>query len=132
MLLTRYILWRGLYTLNLDDGTSLAISLVLFLAETYGFVQFLLFSFQAWSPTDRTPPPVESYPSVDIMVTVVDEPLYVLRRTLMGCLAQDYPKDLLTIYVLDDGQNQDMRSLAAELGFRICLGRIDRMLRPGT
>lgn len=116
LLFTRYMLWRALYTLNFDDALSAGISLVLFLAETYGFVQFLFFSYQAWSPTDRQSPPVETYPSVDIMVTVVDEPLYILKRTLLGCMAQDYPDDLLEIYVLDDGQRQEVRSLAAELG----------------
>ena len=115
VLFTRYMLWRLLYTLNLDDGLSIGISLTLFLAETYGYFQLLLFSYQAWSPTDRQSPPIETYPSVDIMVTVVDEPLYILKRTLIGCLALDYPKDLLEIYVLDDGQRQEVKSLATEL-----------------
>ena len=48
-----------------------AISVTLLLAETYGFVQFLFFSYQAWSPTERTSPPIERYPSVDIMVPLV-------------------------------------------------------------
>ena len=122
---TRYMLWRGLYTLNLDNGLSLGISLALYLAETYGFLQFLFFSYQAWSPTERQSPPIETYPSVDIMVTVVDEPLYILKRTLIGCLAQDYPKGLVNSYVLDDGQRQEVSSLAAELGVSY-LTRTDR------
>lgn len=116
LLFARYMLWRGLYTLNLDSGWTMAVSLVLFLAEVYGFVQLLLFSYQAWSPTERRPEPIKTYPSVDIMVTVVDEPLYVLRRTLMGCRAQNYPSDRLEIYVLDDGKRPDVKSLADELG----------------
>lgn len=124
-LYTRYMLWRGAYTLNLDDGLALGISTVLLLAETYGFVQFLFFSYQAWSPSDRRSPPIESYPSVDIMITVVDEPLYILKRTLIGCLAQDYPPDLLEVYVLDDGQRPEARALAAELEVSY-LSRTDR------
>ena len=116
LLLSRYMLWRGLYTLNLEDGLSSAISVILLLAETYGFVQFLFFSFQAWSPTDRKPPPVDDHPSVDIMVPLVDEPIYILRRTLIGCLAQRYPADRLNIFVLDDGQRPEVRALADELG----------------
>ncbi len=116
VLFTRYMLWRVLYTLNLDDGLSIGISLAVFLAEVYGYSQLLLFSYQAWSPTERQSPPIEIFPSVDIMVTVVDEPLYILKRTLIGCLAQDYPKELLKIYVLDDGQRQEVSSLATELG----------------
>ena len=116
VLFTRYMLWRVLYTLNLDDGLSIGISLAVFLAEVYGYSQLLLFSYQAWSPTERQSPPIEIFPSVDIMVTVVDEPLYILKRTLIGCLALDYPKDLLEIYVLDDGQRQEVSLLATELG----------------
>ena len=115
-LMARYMLWRGLYTINSDDRLSLGISLVLILAEVYGFVQSLFFAHQAWGPTDRQSPPIESYPSVDIMVTVVDEPLYILKRTLIGCLAQDYPKDLLEVYVLDDGHRPEVKSMAADLG----------------
>ena len=116
ILATRYMLWRALYTLNLDDGLSIGISLTLFLAEIYGFNQLLLFTFQAWSPTNRQSPEIHTYPTVDIMVTVVDEPLYILKRTLIGCLYQDYPKDRLKIYVLDDGQRSEVRALATELG----------------
>ena len=116
VLTTRYILWRALYTLNLEDNLSIGISLTLFLAEFYGFTQLLLSTFQSWSPTDRQSPEIERYPTVDIMVTVVDEPLYILKRTLIGCLYQDYPKDRLKIYVLDDGQRSEVRALATELG----------------
>ncbi|MBW2724424.1 MAG: glycosyltransferase [Deltaproteobacteria bacterium] len=116
VLFTRYMIWRALYTLNLDDGLTIGISLTVYLAEAYGYVQLLLFSYQAWSPTERTSPPIETHPSVDIMVTVVDEPLYILKRTLIACLSLDYPKDLLEIYVLDDGGRPEVSSLAAELG----------------
>lgn len=116
LLSSRYMLWRALYTLNFDDGWGMGVSLTLFLAEIYGFVQLLLFSYQAWSPTDRESPPITAYPTVDIMVTVVDEPLYVLKRTLIGCLALRYPSDRLAIYVLDDGHRPEVNSLANELG----------------
>ena len=124
-LFARYMLWRALFTLNLEDGLSTAISVTLLLAETYGFVQFLFFSYQAWSPTERTSPPIERYPSVDIMVPLVDEPLYILKRTLMGCLAQRYPEGLVEVYVLDDGRRPEVRALADELGVSY-LSREDR------
>lgn len=116
LLACRYMLWRALYTLNLESGVGFGISLTLLLAESYGFVQLLLFSYQVWSTTDRRPPPLERHPRVDMLVPVVDEPLYVLERTLLGCLAQDYPEDRLEIHVLDDGPREEVRALAAELG----------------
>ncbi|WP_145976479.1 glycosyltransferase family 2 protein [Nitrospira moscoviensis] len=116
LLYGRYILWRLLYTLPTDDLPSLLVGGAVFLAELYGFFQFCFFTFQSWSPTDRRPAPITRYPTVDIMVTVVDEPLTLLRHTLLGCLAQAYPADKFRIHVLDDGHRADAQRLAAALG----------------
>jgi len=114
-LYARYLLWRGLYTLNTGDWESLLVSGTVYTAEAYAFVQILLFAYHAWSPLERQPVPLRCYPSVDIFVTVVDEPLGILRRTLIGCVNQDYPKDHYQVYVLDDGQRDEIKTLAASL-----------------
>jgi cellulose synthase (UDP-forming) len=114
-LYARYLLWRGLYTLNTGDWTSLLVSWTVYTAEAYAFVQILLFAYHAWSPLERQPVPLCRYPIVDIFVTVVDEPLSILRRTLIGCVNQDYPKDRYLVHVLDDGQRNEIRALAASL-----------------
>ena len=114
-LYARYLLWRGLYTLNTDDWASLLVSWTVYAAEAYAFVQILLFAYHAWSPLERQPVPLRRYPNVDIFVTVVDEPLCILRRTLIGCVNQDYPKDRYRVHVLDDGQRDEIKDLAASL-----------------
>ncbi|MBI3807122.1 MAG: glycosyltransferase [Nitrospirae bacterium] len=114
-LYARYLLWRGLYTLNTDDWVSLLASWTVYTAEAYAFVQILLFAYHAWSPLERQPVPLCRYPHVDIFVTVVDEPLSILRRTLIGCVNQDYPKDRYLVHVLDDGQRDEIKTLAASL-----------------
>jgi len=114
-LYARYLLWRGLYTLNTDDWASLLVSWTVYTAEAYAFVQILLFAYHAWSPLERQPVPLRRYPNVDIFVTVVDEPLCILRRTLIGCVNQEYPKDCYRVYVLDDGQRDEIKTLAASL-----------------
>ena len=114
-LYARYLLWRGLYTLNTGDWASLLLSWTVYTAEAYAFVQILLFAYHAWSPLERQPVPLCRYPIVDIFVTVVDEPLSILRRTLIGCVNQDYPKDRYRVHVLDDGQRDEIRALAASL-----------------
>lgn len=115
-LYARYMVWRLLYTIPTDDPASMALGSVVYLAELYGLCQFCFFSYQSWSPTERTPAPITTYPTVDIMVTVVDEPLTILRQTLLSCLAQEYPRDRFTVYVLDDGHRDEARQLAASLG----------------
>jgi len=112
----RYIVWRALYTLPTEDPGSMIVGGIVYLAELYGLCQFCFFTYQSWSPTDRPPAPITNYPTVDIMVTVVDEPLSLLRQTLVGCLSQEYPKDRFTVYVLDDGHRLEAKRLAITLG----------------
>ncbi len=114
-LYARYMLWRLLYTIPTDDPASMVLGSVVYLAELYGLCQFCFFTYQSWSPTERTPAPITTYPTVDIMVTVVDEPLSILRQTLISCLAQKYPRDRFTVYVLDDGHRDEARQLASSL-----------------
>jgi len=114
-LYARYMVWRLLYTIPTDDPASMVLGSVVYLAELYGLCQFCFFTYQSWSPTERTPAPITTYPTVDIMVTVVDEPLSILRQTLIGCLAQEYPRDRYTVYVLDDGHRDEVQQLASSL-----------------
>ena len=114
-LYARYLVWRGLYTLNTSDWASLLMSWTVYTAEAYAFVQILLLAYHAWSPLERQPVPLRSYPIVDIFVTVVDEPLSILRRTLIGCVNQAYPKDRYRVHVLDDGQRDEIKTLAVSL-----------------
>jgi hypothetical protein len=61
-LYARYLLWRGLYTLNTEDWASLLISWMVLLAEAYGLVQFIFFTFPAWAPLQHEPPPSGGIP----------------------------------------------------------------------
>lgn len=114
-LYARYLLWRGVYTLNTGDWVSWALSWSVYTAEAFAFVQVALLAYHAWSPLERQPVPLKTYPMVDIFVTVVDEPLSILRRTLIGCMNQEYPKDRYRVYVLDDGQRPEAKALADSL-----------------
>ncbi|MBH0192273.1 MAG: glycosyltransferase, partial [Nitrospira sp.] len=115
-LYARYMIWRALYTLPTDDISSMAVGGIVYLAEVYGFCQYCFFAFQSSSLTDRQPPPLTAYPTVDILVTVVDEPLPLLKQTLLGCMSQEYPHDRFKVYVLDDGHRAEAKQLAASLG----------------
>lgn len=123
----RYMVWRGLYTVPDQTLATMVVGWTLVLAELYGLFQYGFFAYQVWSPLDRTAPPMTSIPTVDMMVTVVHEPLDILKRTLVGCLHQEYPKDRFRVYVLDDGHRDEVRELAASLGCAY-LQRPDRSL----
>jgi cellulose synthase (UDP-forming) len=112
----RYLLWRGLFTLDTATSVGIAVTGTLFIAELYGLLQNLFFYYQARSSHRRTPPEPARYPTVDIFVPIVNEPLVILKRTLIGCLAQDYPEGKVFIHVLDDGGRDEVRELSREMG----------------
>ncbi len=126
LLYARYLAWRGLYTLNSDDWVSLFVSGMVYAAEMYAFIQVMLFAYHAWDPLERKSVPLTGYPTVDIFVPIVQEPLDILRRTVIGCIHQDYPKDRYRVYVLDDGHRDEVRHLATSLGCGY-IQRVDRL-----
>lgn len=114
----RYLYWRAAYTFNTEDSWATGISLILFVAEIYGFLSVLLFYLQVAKPTDRsaTPPSEAQLPTVDIFVTIYNESLDILYQTLVGCMAIDYPAGFKRVYALDDGQRDEVKRLAERLG----------------
>ncbi len=114
----RYLYWRVTGTLALDSFGNSAASLMLLGAELYafsmmfgGYFQTAVMRRRSVIPLDMAP---ELLPSVDVFVPTYNEPVGVLRRTLVGCAAMDYPDKL--VWVLDDGRREEVRHLAAELG----------------
>jgi cellulose synthase (UDP-forming) len=126
LLYGQYIAWRGLYTLNTDAWDATLISWIVYLAEAYGFAQVSFFAFQIWRTPEWQVPAIRTYRTVDILVPVVNEPLHILRRTLVSCLHQQYPKEKYRVHVLDDGHREDVQHLANILGCHY-LRRSDRM-----
>jgi len=116
----RYLYWRWVYTFNTQDSWSSAVSMILYLAEVYGFLSVLLFYLQVGRPTDRSaaPPNDSELPGVDVFITTLNESPDLIYRTLVGCVAMDYPADRKTIYLLDDGNRPEVKRLAERLGCR--------------
>jgi len=119
----RYILWRSLSTLNLSDPRNGVFSLGLFLLEMLMLVSGTIQLFLMLRVKDRRREATENaiavlegryLPSVDIMIPTYNEPEFILRRTIIGCQAIDYPNK--RIYLLDDTRRPEIRELAAELG----------------
>ncbi|NKB17158.1 MAG: cellulose synthase catalytic subunit, partial [Pseudanabaena sp. CRU_2_10] len=53
-------------------------------------------------------------PSVDVLIPTYNEPVFILKRTIMGCQAMEYGNK--KIYVLDDTHRAEVQELAAALG----------------
>ncbi|MGP3590680.1 UDP-forming cellulose synthase catalytic subunit [Vagococcus sp. WN89Y] len=116
----RYIWWRYTSTLNWDDPVSLVCGLVLLFAETYAWVVLVLGYFQVVWPLNRQPVPLPKdmslWPTVDIFVPTYNEDLNVVKNTIYASLGIDWPKDKLTIWILDDGGREEFRAFAKKVG----------------
>ncbi len=114
----RYLHWRATETLNFQSAAHSAISILLLLAEFYGFISLFLFFVQSLRPVQYRSVPMEDadLPTVDILVTIFDEPASILYKTLVCCQALDYPREKFTVYVLDDGARPSIKAMAEKLG----------------
>ena len=103
----RYFFWRTFTTIEYADPFSFTAAILLYAAEVYGLIIFMLGAFVNISPLKRKPAPMpenpDDYPSVDIMVPSYNEDIKLLEITLIAATQVDYPRDKLNVYLLDDG-----------------------------
>ncbi len=119
----RYIAWRSLATLNLADPLNGVFSLGLFGLEMLMLASGIIQLFLMLRVKDRRREANRNadavlegafIPSVAIFVPTYNEPVFILRRTIIGCQALDYPHK--QVYLLDDTCRPEVQMLAAELG----------------
>src|SRR5258708_27359215 len=105
----RYFYWRAGSTMN----PAARWFFYLFLAvELLNFLEALLFYFTTWKPAHHAKPDRLPGRTVDILVATYDEPVHLLRETLVCAVSVQYPHKT---YVLDDGNRPEVRALSAEL-----------------
>lgn len=104
---TDYFYWRTFTTLTYHDPVSFLFAMLLYFAEGYGFIVYLLSIFVNVDPLDRQPlalpEDAELLPTVDVLIPTYNEDPELLEVTLVSALEMDYPKDKLRVYLLDDG-----------------------------
>lgn len=108
---TYYLVWRYTSTLNYR---ALWFAIPLLLAETYSYIDTLLFVFMMWKPPRRVAPPPLPEASVDVFITTYNEPPELVRLTVEAALRIDWPD--LKVYVLDDGNRPEMERICRQLG----------------
>jgi cellulose synthase (UDP-forming) len=119
----RYLVWRILSTLNVATPLNGVFSLGLFFLELLVLISSTIQLFLTLNVKDRCREASEKSlavingiftPSVDIFIPTYNEPVFILRRTIIGCQALDYTNK--KVYLLDDTQRPEMKALAKELG----------------
>jgi cellulose synthase (UDP-forming) len=116
----RYLYWRMTVTVGAEWSVDAALGAVLLAAELYSCAVLLLAYAQSLGPLRRRPVPLPAdpsrWPSVDVFVPTYDEPLEVVRPTVLAAAALDWPQDRLRVHLLDDGGREAFRAFAAEAG----------------
>ncbi|HJT54306.1 MAG TPA: glycosyltransferase [Candidatus Angelobacter sp.] len=115
----RYFYWRFSSTMN--PGARIFFYAFL-AAEAFSFLESLFFYFTAWSPTRYARPKPVMGKTVDVFIPTYNEPVELLRETVVCAVNIKYPH---TTYVLDDGNREEVRSLAEEFNC-VYLARSDR------
>jgi len=120
LLSTRYIYFRLTQTLHFNSEIETLLGMGLFLAEVYVWVMLLLSYLQTAWPLKRDivplPDDTSLWPTVDVYIPSYNEPLEVVRDTVLAAQCLDYPHDKLKIYLLDDGKRSEFAVFAADVG----------------
>src|SRR5690606_29124332 len=116
----RYMYWRLTETLGFQHWLDSLFGYGLLLAELYAVTVLMLSYFQTIWPLRRQPvmlpPDMDSWPSVDIYIPTYNEPLNVVRQSVLAAISQDWPADRIRIYVLDDGRRPEFKAFCEEVG----------------
>jgi len=117
---TRYLYWRATSTLGFDDAASAVAGYTLFGAELYAYLVTLLGYLQIIRPLKRKPAALpddrKQWPTVDVFIPTYNEPLHVVAATIAGATNLEWPRDRISIHLLDDGDRPAFRRYAAEAG----------------
>ena len=138
-LTVRYLLWRSLSTLNVSTPLNGVFSLGLFFLEllmlTNAVIQLVLMlqvrdrqREADWLAMDVMEG--RFLPTVDVMIPTYNEPAFILKRTVIGCQALNYPSK--TIYLLDDTNRPEIKAIAEELGCKYIARPDNRYAKAGN
>ncbi|KAM3114645.1 UDP-forming cellulose synthase catalytic subunit [Phormidesmis sp. 146-33] len=123
----RYFYYRTNYTINFDGWLNTLFSVLLYIAEMYAVGTLFLSYFQTLKSKDRQPIPLSSLTpeqllTVDVYIPTYSEDVEIVRKTVLGALAIEYPMAKKQVYILDDGRaekfanrREALRQLCEEL-----------------
>ncbi|WP_274534351.1 UDP-forming cellulose synthase catalytic subunit [Methylobacterium indicum] len=116
----RYMFWRVTDTLTIELSIESFLGLLLIIAECYAVTILVLGYIQNIWPLNRKPVPlpadVDAWPAVDVFVPTYNESLSIVRTTVLACTMMDWPSSRLRVYILDDGNRDEFRRFADQVG----------------
>lgn len=136
LLAGRYGWWRVTQTLQFDGMAETLAGVLLLMAEVYyGLVLLLSHAQVAW-PMRRPGATVRrtaaELPHVDVFIPTYNEPLHVVRPTLLAAQNLDWPADKLHIHLLDDGRRDEFEAFARAAGVHYVRRTDNRHAKAGN
>ncbi|NCA92788.1 glycosyltransferase [bacterium] len=114
-----YIVWRAVFSLPYILSVDIIFAILLLLFEVLAFIQSLtlrmLFHKNKGISLEKDTD-FKELPTVDVIVSAYNEPVEIIKRTLISCLGIEYPNKKINIYIGDDGHREEIKALAEELG----------------
>lgn len=114
VLAMRYAFWRTTETLpSISEPLNFIPGLLLYIAEMYCLVMLAVSFFMLADPIKRVAPKVRSLdalPSIDVFIPTYNEDPELLAATLAAAKSMIYPRDKMSIWLLDDGGTEAKRS----------------------
>lgn len=112
--------WYGINSAgHLHQWDTIVVLLLLF-AEFYAFATLVLGYFQTLRPLKRRPVSLtggqQDWPTVDVFIPTYNESLSVVRSTVLGALAMEYPNSKMKVFILDDGRRREFAEFAQAVG----------------
>ncbi|MEA3455034.1 MAG: UDP-forming cellulose synthase catalytic subunit [Campylobacterota bacterium] len=104
----RYLYWRTFSSLTYEGFFDFIGSLLLYSAEVFAIIIYLMGIFTSLSllkrkPVDLSAYDIEEYPTVDVLIPTYNEPEKMIQDTVLASLDFYYPDHKFNVYVLDDG-----------------------------
>ena len=114
-----YIIFR-VFSIPVKYGiVSTTLGLLLLFAEILGFFAFITYIYIFYKHKEVKTIPISNddkkLPKVDVLICTYNEPIDLVFVTMIGAMDLDYPKELLNVYVLDDGHRDELKKLAENL-----------------
>lgn len=126
LVVAAWYMWWRLGTFNPD---AKAFSYLLYAGEWFGIITLLLHYFMVRRLSIREAPLPEAGHTVDVFIPTYNEPVDIVRRTLVTAIGMEYPH---TTYLLDDGNREEMRKLAEELGCKYLARETNENAKAGN
>lgn len=120
-----YFLWR----IGVVNPAVPVYSWIVYAAELVGFARAFMLLLPAVRLIHRACTPAPPGLSVDVFIPTHDEPVDIVRRTVLAALAIRYPHET---WLLDDGERPQMEELAREAGCRYVARSDHRNAKAGN